>query len=454
LIIVGGAPGPLIELAPGLEGLGFLVHVVESVESLHTYLSKEACDAVLLASPPLSEEQWLTACEASRRSGDEPVLLFTDRKEPQLFERASRAGAYAVLGLTAALVELTLVIDRAVEQHALRRELHRLDVRHTGSYRFGDILGASTAMQSMYQLLQLAAKSDASVLLTGETGTGKELVAEALHRGGSRTGGPFVSVNVSTLPESLADSELFGHERGSFTDAKEARAGLFREAEGGTLFLDEIGDLDLRLQPKLLRALQTRTVRPVGGSRELPFDARLIAATNQDLWAMVAQGSFREDLLYRLDVIHIDLPPLRSRGLDALLIAGYLLRRAARAAGRSIRGFSDEAEHALRTHAWPGNIRELENCIERAVALSSGEVIELGDLPEKLRMSGVAQGLGPPTRVPAGLESLREAEKRHIQRVLEAVDGRRKEAARILGVDRKTLYRKLLLYKLDRGVPE
>jgi two-component system response regulator HydG len=292
-----------------------------------------------------------------------------------------------------------------------------------------------------------AAASDATVLITGESGTGKELVARALHDKGRRAGGPFVAINCGALPESLLESELFGHARGSFTDARAARAGLLLRASGGTLFLDEIGEAPAGLQTKLLRALEDRRVRPVGGDDERPFDARLVCATNRDLEADIDGGRFRADLYYRINVIPIELPPLRARGDDVLLLARRLVEQVADATGRSVTGIAAPAAEKLLAYAWPGNVRELRNCIERAVALTRFQEITVADLPEAIkdyRRSRLVLDLDDP----GALMPLEEVERSYILRVLEAVQGQRTRAAQILGLDRKTLYRKLERYGL------
>jgi two-component system response regulator HydG len=315
-----------------------------------------------------------------------------------------------------------------------------------------EILGESDPMRRMRALVMRAAASDASVLVTGESGTGKELVARALHRAGRRANGPFVAMNCAAVPEALLESELFGHVRGAFTDAKSTRRGLLLDADGGTLFLDEIGDLSPRLQPKLLRALQERTLRPIGGQGEVPFDVRVVAATNEDVAAAVASRRFRSDLYYRLNVIPIEVPPLRARGDDVVLLARYFASVYAKRHGRRVPSFPPEAVERLRAYPWPGNVRELQNCIERAMALGGGAEIGHWELPRSV----------PPERalLPAGsvelvrssadaqeLPTLAEVERRHILHVLAASQGNKRLAARILGVDRRTLYRKLEAYQ-------
>jgi len=279
------------------------------------------------------------------------------------------------------------------------------------------------------------------VMITGESGTGKELVARAIHEHSARASGPFVAVNCAAVPSTLIESELFGHAKGAFTDASSARPGIFAEASGGTLFLDEIGELPLAMQPKLLRALQERTVRQVGGDREIPFDVRLITATNRDLEAEIELGRFREDLLYRIDVVRVELPPLRVRGRDVLLLAQSFVERFGARSGRAVEQIDLAAAQRLLDYEWPGNVRELENCIERAVAMSRLDRITVDDLPDKVRDY-------QPERVvladdSAPLPTLDELARRYIGRVMQVSAGNKSRAAKTLGIDRRTLYRRL-----------
>ena len=278
-------------------------------------------------------------------------------------------------------------------------------------------------------------------MVTGESGTGKELVARALHDRGKRKAGPFVAVNCAALTETLLESELFGHTKGAFTDAKTAHAGLFTQSNGGTLFLDEIGEMSPAMQAKLLRSLETRSVRPVGATADIPFDARIIAATNRDLETMVEEGGFRVDLFYRLNVLRLSMPPLRARGNDVLLIAQHFINRQALQTGKPFTGLTPAAAERLLTYAWPGNVRELQNCIERAVAVTRTDQIGEEALPERIRHHR-AISLGTEDDV-ADLPSMAEVERDHIVRVLEKTGGNKTAAAEILGFDRRTLYRKL-----------
>ena len=296
-------------------------------------------------------------------------------------------------------------------------------------------------MKRVSDLVSRVADSDASVLITGESGTGKELIARAIHDRSGRKG-PFLAINCAAVPETLLESELFGHARGAFTDARAARKGLFVEANGGTLFLDEIGEMALGMQAKILRSLQERSVRPVGESIEVPFDARIITATNRDLEGDVSDKRFREDLYYRINVVRVEVPPLRGRGNDVLLLAQHFLTRAAGRSGKPVSRLGSAVAEKLISYDWPGNVRELENCLERAVALAAYDEITVEDLPIKVRDHKVSAVL-PVAEDPMELPSMQTVEDRYIQRVLKAVGGNKTLAAKILGFDRRTLYRKL-----------
>jgi two-component system response regulator HydG len=286
------------------------------------------------------------------------------------------------------------------------------------------------------------------VLVTGESGTGKELVARLLHSQSGRRKGPFVPVNCAAIPEALLESELFGHKAGAFTDARADRRGLFVEADGGTLFLDEVGEIPSSLQPKLLRALEEHTVRPVGGNDEIGFDVRVIAATNRDLEAEVEKHEFREDLYYRLNVIQVDVPPLRARGTDILRLARHFAEEIAARSDKQVTGVSRAAAERLLEYSWPGNVRELRNAMERAVALTRFDEIAVEDLPAKVRSyrGGDVAVAGDD---PGELSTLEAVERRYILHVLKTVGDNKSLAARILGLDRKTLYRKLRRYEQD-----
>jgi two-component system response regulator HydG len=373
---------------------------------------------------------------------DIPVVVVTAFGSMEAAVAAIRAGAYDFITKPFEMDQLALTLERAVKHHALQDEVKRLRQAVDESRRFDDMIGKSPPVQEVFDLLSRVAETEATVLITGESGTGKELIAHALHKRGRRREGPFVAVNCAAMPEQLLESELFGHVKGAFTDAKAARTGLFVTAQGGTLFLDEIGEMPMGMQVKLLRALQERTVRPIGGSAEIPFDTRIVAATNRDLESEVAEGRFREDLFYRINVVRIHVPPLRARGSDVLLLAQNFIERFARVNDKRVTGLSSGAAEKLLAYSWPGNVRELQNCMERAVALTRFEHIVVDDLPEKIR-DYKASAVIVDSEDPSDLLSMDEVERRYILRVLEAVGGNKTQAAEVLGFDRKTLYRKL-----------
>jgi two-component system response regulator HydG len=304
------------------------------------------------------------------------------------------------------------------------------------------MIGASGPVQKLKELIDRVADADAALLITGESGTGKELVARAIHQRGRSSTGPFVAVNCAAIPEALLESELFGHVKGAFTDARAPRQGLFLKANGGTLFLDEIGDMPLGMQPKLLRALQERTVRPIGGDQEIPYEARIITASNRDLETEVTERRFREDLFYRINVLRIDVPALRVRGSDVLFLAQHFVKQFSQQTSKDVVGLSPPVAEKLMAYSWPGNVRELQNCIERAVAFTRFGELTVDDLPEKIRdyrSSDVSiPGLGPHEVL-----TMDEVERRYITRVLKQLDGNKTMAADVLGLDRRTLYRKL-----------
>ncbi|HEY8038408.1 MAG TPA: sigma-54 dependent transcriptional regulator [Polyangiaceae bacterium] len=373
---------------------------------------------------------------------DVPVIVVTGFGSLETAVQAIRAGAYDFISKPVSLDVLAIAVERAIRHKQLRDEVKRLrdEVRAPG--RPAELLGDSEAMRRVYDLVDRVADAEVSVLVTGESGTGKEVVARALHARSRRARAPFVAVNCAAMPEPLLESELFGHVRGAFTDARESRPGLFLQASGGTVFLDEIGDMPLALQPKLLRVLQERRVRPVGGTQETPVDVRIVVATNRDLEEAIEERRFREDLFFRVNVVQVPLPPLRARGGDVLLLAQHFTARFAARAGKNVVGISPQAAERMIAYAWPGNVRELQNCIERAVALTLYDHVAVVDLPEKIRDYRRSHVLVT-SDDPSELVPMEEVERRYIQRVLEAVQGNKTAAARILGYDRKRLYRKL-----------
>jgi DNA-binding NtrC family response regulator len=366
--------------------------------------------------------------------------------------RAVKLGAFDYITKPFEIDQLILSVEKALAERELRSEVARLRAEVQRSYRWGDIVGKSPAMREIFETIRRLSGSAVTVLVTGESGTGKELVAKSLHFNSPRKGRPFVPLNCATIPDTLLDSELFGHKRGAFTDARADRAGLFVEADGGTLFLDEIAELSPALQAKLLRVIQEGEIRPLGASRAVSVDVRVIAATNKDLEARLKTGAFREDLYYRLNVIHIHLPPLRDRTEDLLALSDHFLAASAARAGKEVRGLHESATKALLAHAWPGNVRELENTIERAVALCEGRHIRVEDLPAAVRERRPGEPDTLQMALARGL-TLAELEREYIQRVLTAEGGNKTRAAQRLGLDRKTLYRKLEEYAAEGGAP-
>ena len=387
----------------------------------------------------------LDVCRAlSSACPDLPVVLMTGFGDMEAAISALRAGAHDFLTKPFETEALDVVLRRAAEQSAKQREVERLRDFVSDGEGFAGILGDSPEIRRLSDIVQRISGSDASVLVTGESGSGKELVARAIHSLSRRSRGPFVAINCAAMPDHLLESELFGHERGAFTGARAARVGLLRRAHGGTLFLDEIGDMSLSLQPKLLRALQEKLIRPVGSDHEVSFDVRVLAATHRNLQHAVRKGEFRADLFFRLNVISISVPPLRERGDDILLLAHRFLQEFAKRDGKPLDGFAPGVASQLLRYDWPGNVRELRNTIEGAVTMARGQKVTLDDLPGLfLQHPGSTETVIAST---GELLPLSEVERRHVLAILDAVGGNKSEAARILGVDRKTLQARLQRY--------
>jgi len=438
-------------LAEGLVQHGYEARWNASPQEALVQLTEQNFD-VVLTDINMRDMSGLELCQKATEAHPQlPVIVITAFGSMETAVQAIRAGAYDFITKPFDIDVVAIAIERAVKHGVLTREVQRLQRAVDESRRFDELLGASPAMKEVYDLLERVGESESTVLVSGESGTGKELVARALHRRSKRSSGPFVAINCAAMPEQLLESELFGHTKGAFTDARSARPGLFVQAKGGTIFLDEIGDMPVGLQPKLLRALQERTVRPVGGDTETPIDVRVVAASNRDLETAIEERKFREDLYYRINVIHVELPPLRARGADVILLATHYLQHFAAQSQKDVHSLDAEAAEKLSAYAWPGNVRELANCMERAVALTRNETIGVADLPEKIRNYRTSHVLVAATD-PTELVPMEEVEKRYILRVLEAVGGNKTLAAQVLGLDRKTLYRKLDRYGSERGM--
>ncbi len=406
---------------------------------------------VVLADINMPGMNGITLCQRITAEGNEiPVIMMTAFGSLDTAISAIRAGAYDFVTKPVELDMLSIVIDRALAHRNLKQQISILHKVIDAGKSFDNLLGESPLMKNLFAQMERISPTESSVLVIGESGTGKELVARALHNRSKRSNGPFISVNCSALSETLLESELFGHQHGAFTDAETDRQGKFHEANGGTLFLDEIGEIPLALQPRLLRALEERVLRPMGGIQEIPFDVRIISATNRDLEYAVEQGNFREDLFYRLNVIQMDLPPLRSRGTDILLLAQHFIALYAGVNSKNVNGMLDGVAEKLLAYDWPGNVRELRNAIERSVALTHYDKIVIDDLPAKINRFQ-SDKLVLELYDPAELIPMEEVERRYIYQVLKSVKGNRTTASRILKMDRKTLYRKLQRYGWDEN---
>jgi DNA-binding NtrC family response regulator len=372
-------------------------------------------------------------------SSDVPVILITAFGSIETAIEAIRKGAYDYTTKPFKLAEMSVTVARALRYRELNLENARLHDEIEQSHSFSKIIGKSPGMREVFDLIRRVAPASANVLIMGESGTGKERVAHAIHEEGPRRTKRFVAINCTAIPEALLESELFGHAKGSFTGAIGRKRGLFEEADGGTIFLDEIGDMDLALQAKLLRVIQEKKIRAVGDTLDREVDVRIIAATHKDLKLAIKNGSFREDLYYRLSVIPVVIPPLRHRKEDIPLLAEHFLKRYAAANVSPVKDFTKEALSKLIAMPWEGNVRELENVIERSVVLARGEKIDVGDLPSA--GEGDAESFFAATQS-GTLPTLEDIERRYIKFVLDKTGGRKEKASQILGVNRRTLYRK------------
>jgi two-component system response regulator HydG len=411
------------------EALELLGACVDDVDVILTDLRMEGASGADLCARIVESDRFI------------PVVVMTSFGSMDTAVAAIRAGAYDYVTKPLDLDDLAMTLDRGIKERALRAEVRNLKLGLEDPAPFEEMVGASEQMAKAFALIERVADSDTTVLITGESGTGKELVAKAIHARSARSARPFVAVNCAAMPEHLLESELFGHVKGAFTDARQSRQGLFLKGSGGTLFLDEIGEMPAGMQAKLLRAIQERTVRAVGGDEEVPFDTRILAATNKDLEHEVAEKRFREDLFYRINVVNIEVPALRERGRDVLTLANHMLRRA-QPHERRVVGFTVGAADVLLEHSWPGNVRELQNCIERAVVLAEFDHIRIEDLPESVtKRKAVPSGVDG--HDPTELITAAELQHRYVAQVMAAVKGNKTLAARILGCDRRTVARQV-----------
>jgi len=445
ILLVEDEPNMARTLAKNLERAGHRVeHAPNGADAL-ARLADTPFDVVLtdLKMPVMDGMALVRALHARGRAP--AVVVLTGYGTIETAVEAMKLGAADYLIKDARPQEILLTIDRVLKLDALRRENARLRHEVGRLHGSGELIGESAPMREIYRIIDAVKDNKSTVLVSGESGTGKELVARTIHARGPLADHPFVAINCAGLSETLLDSQLFGHRRGAFTGAVGDHDGVFRAAEGGTLFLDEVSEIPLGLQPKFLRAVQEREVTPLGASLPVPVDVRLIAATNRDLEAEVRAGRFRTDLFYRLDVVHLELPPLRARPEDVPRLVEHFVGRYSEQYGVAPKRVTAEALERLCTYAWPGNIRELQNAIERAFALSVADTITLGALPPAVRG---ATGAPSDPGDDAALPTLHEAERRLVVAALQRSGGNKNEAARLLGIDRQRLYRKIEKYGL------
>jgi DNA-binding NtrC family response regulator len=440
LYLLGKDSGLAAAIARNL-GEGFDARYVGDFDENKRSDWKERCDVVLLdfrtESAENHERGFSLMDEIHSSPSRPPIVVLCDEDDHLLTTQVLERGAYDTLTNPPNVVELRLIVQRAHRMRTAERELEHLRAEARNEGKLHELLGTSSAMQEVFALAQKIAPCDVSVLITGETGTGKELLARAIHKISGRASQPMVAFSCANLPENLIEAELFGYERGAFTGAVMSRRGRLETADQGTLFLDEIADLGVGLQPKLLRVLQERTFERLGSNTRINVNIRLICATNRDLGEMMQQGQFRDDLYYRLNVVQMHLPPLRARRDDIPLLAHHFLQISAQQFNKKVKRFSQPALHALEEYAWPGNVRELENAVQRSVVLSEGHTVDLWHLPSPIRSTGdatIAAGSSYETEV-------RQFKRRLLLRTLRECGWRKAESARSLGLARGYLHR-------------
>ena len=435
----------LLELHLGEEG--FIAHSAADAESGLQLLNREKVDLVVtdFRLPGMSGLEFLQAVK--RVNARLPVVVMTAYGTVESAVEAMKIGASDYVLKPFSLAELVLVIRKELEAHQLREENRTLREALGQRYEYDNLVAHSEKMQGVLALVERVAPTNATVLLGGESGVGKDLIARAIHEHSHRASGPFIKINSTAIPENLLESELFGYEKGAFSGATSSKPGKFELADKGTLFLDEIGDVPPAIQVKLLRVLQDREFERLGGTKTLKVDVRLIAATNRDLRAALEEGTFREDLYYRLNVVAIDIPPLREHKEDLPALANFFLERLARRSGKPIQSITPQAMKLLMDFHWPGNVRELENVIERAVTLSGGTTLDVADI--HLDSATAPAAAGPAPVLPAGM-TLDQWEEETIREALRRANGNKSQAARSLGLSRNALR-----YRLSKmGVPD
>ncbi|PJC71931.1 MAG: two-component system response regulator [Syntrophobacterales bacterium CG_4_8_14_3_um_filter_58_8] len=447
ILVVDDEESHRIMLRAVLSAEGYAVAEASDGTEAVTAVEREAFDVILLDIRMTNMDGIEALTEIRKISPLVPVLIMTAYASVKTAVEALKAGAFDYLTKPLDIEELKILIEKALDHYHLRAENLVLKERLGDRFDFSRIIGRSPKMKSLLETLAMVAPSDATVLLMGESGTGKEVVANAIHHNSPRAGQPFIKVSCAALPETLLESELFGHEKGAFTGAVSRREGRFQLAHRGTLFLDEVGEMSPAIQTKLLRVLQEKEFEPLGGVRTVKVDIRLITATNLELDKEVAAGRFREDLYYRLNVVPIVLPPLRERKEDIPQLADHFFTIYREKNRKALRGISGKALDLLVRYDWPGNIRELENCIERAVIMAREEAIVPADFPPQIRMLSM-EGERDGFDIPYGI-SLDEMERALIVKTLAETGGNRTKTSEILGINRRTLQNKLRQYGLN-----
>ena len=439
IIVVDDSAPTLEVIQRNLEAAGYEVFTAPSVERAMTFLEENSVDLVItdIKMPKISGLELLKYVKENVKGTE--IMIITGYPSIEGAVEAVKDGAEDYLVKPFTDEELLSAVSKMLEKRANRRAVETKPLPSSHS-----IIGNCPGMQHVYRLIEKAAAANVNVMISGESGTGKELVARAIHYSSKTVTGPFVTVNCTAIPDSLLESELFGHVKGAFTGAQTSRAGFFQIADGGTLFLDEIGDASLSMQGKLLRAIQNKEIFMVGSSRVQKIDIRIIAATNTDLNRLVKKGLFREDLYFRMNIVEVSLPPLHERGEDILLLVQHFKEKFSRNLNRPAPQFSDKVLQIFKNHRWQGNVRELENLIQRLLVLADCDIIDVADLPEQMRFKiNWRKGLNRP---------LVEVEAEHILNVLTSVKGNKTRAAEILGIDRKTLRTKIQMANLPTDI--
>jgi two-component system response regulator HydG len=424
------------------QSLGFNAYVADSAEHGYRMIENHSADAVLLDMKLPGADGLQALEEIKSRRPDALVIVVTGYATVQSAVQAMKGGAYDYVTKPFSLEELKLLLDRVAGHLHLKTENRMLREKIKSKQGFGSIIGRAPEMEKLYRIIAKAAQSSHPVLILGESGTGKELVARSIHFSGPFQDKPFIPVDCGSLVPTLIESELFGYVKGAFTGAQQSKDGLLAIAEGGTVFLDEIGELPVDLQAKLLRAIQEKEIRPVGSTKRVPINVRILAATNRDLEQAVAQGSFRRDLYFRLNVLSLRIPPLRERRQDIPVLVEHFLERLNRSCDQP-HTISDAAMKAMLAYDWPGNVRQLENCLERACALSTGPQLQIADLPSSI--TEVSRG-GEGTMPGSKILPMADVERQTILNAIQQLNGDKLLAARLLGIGKTTLYRKLKEY--------